>query len=262
MKEIVQQIMTDARYLKNIEYGRPRPGHPERKVKYHIAELEENLETLKSRGIAEDQYWKLKFLIHVHDTFKAEAVPDSAILHPNSHASLARKFASEFTDDTDLLNMIQYHDVNFALWKQFSGTGFYDTARFSTLLETIMDWDLFLMFLILDGSTSGKDPVKIRWFIKEVRKHKETIVDESWLLQNWTTSGEFGSVQGVLMSVIHPQPISITPGSGTVLKLLGVTHKLTRAQTGGAYYLFEFEFGPGAGIVFTCIVMKMNSFMF
>lgn len=182
MKEIVQQIITDARYVKNIEYGEPRPGHPEGKVKYHIAELEENLEVLRLRGISEGQYWKLKFLIHVHDAFKAEALPNSPILRPNSHASLARKFASEFTDDIDLLNMIQYHDVNFALWKQFSGTGFYDAARFSTLLETIMDWDLFLMFLILDGSTKGKDPAKTRWFINEVRKYKETIVDEAWLL--------------------------------------------------------------------------------
>ena len=182
MRAILQQVINDARYLKNIEYGEPRPGHPEGKVKYHIAELEENLEALRPRGISEEQYWKLKFLIHVHDTFKADAVPNSAILHPNSHATLARKFAAEFTNDIDLLNIIQYHDVNFALWKQFKATGFYDSERFSALLETIMDWDLFLMFLILDGSTSGKDPAKTRWFITKVRKYKETIVDESWLL--------------------------------------------------------------------------------
>jgi quercetin dioxygenase-like cupin family protein len=54
-------------------------------------------------------------------------------------------------------------------------------------------------------------------------------------------------MQGVPMSVIYPQPISIAPGSGKVLKLQGITHKLTRAQTGGAYYLFEFEFDPGDG---------------
>ncbi len=181
MKEIVQQILTDARYLKNIEYGEPRPGHPEGKVKYHIAEMEENLEALRPGGIAEEQYWRLKFLIHVHDTFKAEAAPNSSILHPNSHASLARKFASEFTDDTDLLNMIQYHDVNYALWKQFSGTGSYDMVRFSTLLEIVLDWDLFLMFLIFDGNTKGKDRLKLIWFINEVRKYKETTIDEGWV---------------------------------------------------------------------------------
>ena len=115
MKDIIEKIIADARYQSNIEYGEPRSGHPEGKVKYHIAELEENLERLASHGISEEQYWKLKFLIHVHDTFKAESIPDSPILDPNSHASLAKKFASEFIEDEDLLNMIQFHDVNFAL---------------------------------------------------------------------------------------------------------------------------------------------------
>ena len=172
MKEIIERIISDPCYLKNIEYGKPRSGHPEGKVKYHIADLEENLEKLASR-ISDEQYWKLKFLIHVHDSFKADAVTDAPIASPNSHASLARKFASEFTDDADLLNMIQFHDVNFALWKQFAATGSYDVDRFKSLLETIQDWDLFLMFLVLDGGTKGKDPNKVSWFIGEVKKHKE-----------------------------------------------------------------------------------------
>src|SRR6185503_14712407 len=175
MKEIVERVLADPRYLRNIEYGEPRSGHPEGKVKYHIAELELNLEKLAPR-ISEEQYWKLKFLIQIHDTFKADAIPDSPIESPNSHASLARKFASEFTAEADLLAMIQFHDLNFALWKQFAATGLYNVERFSRLLDTIMDWDLFLMFLIIDGCTQGKDPDKVRWFIAEVRKHKETFV--------------------------------------------------------------------------------------
>ena len=185
MKQIVDQIMADPRYRENIEYGEPRSGHPEGKVKYHIAELEENLEKMASRasrGISEEQYWKLKFLIHVHDTFKANAIPNSAIMNPNSHASLAKKFASEFTDDEDLLNMIQFHDVNYALWLQFERTGSYDMQRFENLLETVQDWDLFLMFLILDGSTKGKERSKLIWFLNEVRNHRKTIVDETWVL--------------------------------------------------------------------------------
>jgi len=181
MKEIVERVLTDPRYLRNIEYGEPRSGHPEGKVKYHIAELELNLEKLAPR-ISEEQYWKLKFLIQIHDTFKADAIPDSPIESPNSHASLARKFASEFTAEADLLAMIQFHDLNFALWKQFAATGSYHVERFSRLLDTIMDWDLFLIFLIIDGCTQGKDPDKVRWFIAEVRKHKETFVDETWLI--------------------------------------------------------------------------------
>jgi len=181
MKEIVERILADSRYQVNIEYGEPRSGHPEGKVKFHIAELEANLEKLAPR-ISEEQYWKLKFLIHVHDTFKANAIPNSRIESPKSHASLARKFASEFTDDADLLAMIQFHDLNFALWKQFAATGSYDLKRFLRLLDTIMDWDLFLIFLIIDESAKAKDPDKVRWFIAEVRKHKQTLVDETWLL--------------------------------------------------------------------------------
>ena len=49
------------------------------------------------------------------------------------------------------------------------------------------------------------------------------------------------------MSIIQPQPIAVAPGSGKVLKFLGVTHKLTRAQNGGGYYLFESEFDPESG---------------
>jgi quercetin dioxygenase-like cupin family protein len=43
------------------------------------------------------------------------------------------------------------------------------------------------------------------------------------------------------------QPVVIPPDSGKVLNFLGVTHKLTRQHTGGAYYLFEFEFDPESG---------------
>lgn len=182
MKETVEKIIADTRYQKNIEYGEPRSGHPEGKIKFHIAEMEENLEKLISHGISEEQYWKLKLLIHVHDTFKADAIPNSRILNPNSHASLAKKFASEFTSDEDLLNMIQFHDVNYALWQQFDSTGAYDLERFSNLLDTIQDWDLFMMFLIIDGSTKGKERSKLIWFLQEVAKYKDVSVDESWLL--------------------------------------------------------------------------------
>lgn len=43
------------------------------------------------------------------------------------------------------------------------------------------------------------------------------------------------------------QPVVIPPDSGKVLNFLGVTDKLTRQHTGGAYYLFEFAFGPESG---------------
>ena len=49
-RKLTEQVMADKRHQKNIEfeYERPQPGHPEGKIKYHIAELEANLERLKA----------------------------------------------------------------------------------------------------------------------------------------------------------------------------------------------------------------------
>lgn len=184
MKDVIEKIKADTRYQRNIEYGEPRSGHPEGKVKFHIADLEANLENLRERGIGEQDYWKLKFMIHIHDSFKAEAEKNSPTLHPRNHASLAREYASQFTEDTDLLNMIQYHDENYKLWKEYSKTGSYNEDRFQDLLALIVNWDLFLLFMIIDGCTRGKDYSKLGWFIGEVKKFRETTVDSSWVLHS------------------------------------------------------------------------------
>ena len=49
------------------------------------------------------------------------------------------------------------------------------------------------------------------------------------------------------MNSVLQQPVAIPPGSGKVLKILGVTHKLTGAQTGGVFYLCEAIFAPASG---------------
>lgn len=182
-KKTVERVIIDPRYKRNVEYGEPRSGHPEGKIKHHITDLEANLEKLKHLLLDEEVYWKLKFLIHVHDTFKAQAIDEEGApsTDASSHETLARAFASDFADDEDLLNIIQYHDEIYALWKQYRSTGQYDTQWLARLLTTIQDWELYLAFTIVDGYTKGKDLEKLPWFINEIRQHKLTRVDESWL---------------------------------------------------------------------------------
>ncbi len=181
MEEIIDAIKSHPRYQKNIEYGQPRSGHPEGEIKNHIEDLERNLKALNKREkISLEDFLKLKFLIHVHDTFKAEVKKDSPILYERSHAALAREFANQYTNDEDLLNMLQFHDMNYHLWKEYLKTGVLDANKFQLLLDSIKDWNLFLIFIIIDGCVDGKDCDKIPWFINEVRKHKTTTVDSSW----------------------------------------------------------------------------------
>ena len=179
-KKIIEQVMADSRYQNNVDFGEPRSGHPEGKVKNHIADLEANLAKLSYRINNEETYWKLKFLIHVHDTFKANAMSGVQAIDPQSHELLARAFASEFIDDDDMLNIIQFHDENYFLWKQFKNSGQYDVQHLEFLLDKIRDWDLYLIFTIIDGYTKGKDIEKLPWFIREVKKHKSITIDETW----------------------------------------------------------------------------------
>ena len=44
------------------------------------------------KGVSQENYWKLKFLIHTHDLFKAEAEKDAPVLDARNHATLAKEF--------------------------------------------------------------------------------------------------------------------------------------------------------------------------
>ncbi len=162
-----EAIVADPRYLANLDWGQPRSGHPEGTVRAHIAEIEPNLESLRPK-LTDEEYWKLKLLVHTHDSFKAESKPGVAIAHPESHASLARAFLATHCEDADLLAMVQYHDEPFALYRQFDFKGTFSRDRFEALLAAIRDWDLFLAFNIIDGCTAGKSREPLRWFFREV----------------------------------------------------------------------------------------------
>jgi hypothetical protein len=180
-KQMLARITRDARYQRNLDWGKARPGHPEGTIRAHIAELERNLEALQHK-LAETDTWRLRVLIHTHDTFKGEAEPGAPIAAPNSHASLARAFLAEFCNDTDLLAMVQYHDEPFALWRQFASRGKFNQERLDTLLSSIGDWNLFLAFNIVDGCTEGKDRGKLRWFFHQVAGKVETTFSEADIL--------------------------------------------------------------------------------
>jgi hypothetical protein len=180
-KAAFDAVVHDPRYQRNLDWGESRPGHPEGTVRQHIAEIERTLEAFWSR-LPEIDYWKLKLLVHTHDTFKGEAQPGVAITDPKSHASLAREFLSGYCPDSDLLAMVQYHDEPFALWKQFETKGKYNRNRLAALLKTIKDWNLFLVFSIVDGCTEGKSREPLRWLFKEVSGKVESSFTENDIL--------------------------------------------------------------------------------
>jgi len=180
-RKTLDAVVADPRYLANLDWGEARPGHPEGTVRAHIAELETNLEALRPR-LSDEEYWKLKLLIHTHDSFKAEAQPGVPISDPQSHASLARAFLATYCDDADLLTMVQYHDEPFALYRQARYKCTYSKERFGALLAAIRDWNLFLAFNIIDGCTPGKSRDSLRWLFAEVAGKVESDFTEADVL--------------------------------------------------------------------------------
>lgn len=174
----LRALLSDPRYRNNLEWGEPRAGHPEGSIRAHIEELERNLEVLQPKLYGED-VWKLKLLIHTHDTFKPQSVPNIRITDPASHASLAKAFLAEFCADDDLLAMVQFHDEPYALWQQVKSRGSFHRGRFAKLLETIKDWNLFSAFLIIDGCTAGKGRQPLRWLFKELNGKVQTSFSEA-----------------------------------------------------------------------------------
>lgn len=164
---IFHKIISDPRYQNNLDWGKARFGHPEGTVRAHITEIEQNLEILKPK-LSDIDFWKLRILIHTHDSFKAASKRGVSITDPDSHASLARSFLSDFCDDMDLLAMVQFHDEPFALWRQVESKGIYNKQRMIILLNSIEDWNLFLAFNIIDGCTKGKSREPLVWLFKEL----------------------------------------------------------------------------------------------
>jgi hypothetical protein len=168
--DALDAIRCDPRYQGNVAWGRPRKGHPEGTIAAHIAELERNLDRLRPK-LSDDDAAKLRLLIHAHDTFKPDAVAGVAIRDPRSHASLARAFLAEFCpDDAELLEMVQWHDEPYALFLKARGRGSPDEGRWAALKRAVRDWDLFVAFLLIDGSTKGKSREPLTWLMVQLQR--------------------------------------------------------------------------------------------
>src|SRR5262245_21995061 len=125
---LLASIQRDPRYQRNLDWGGPRPGHPEGTVRAHIALVEANIERLADR-LSADELAKLRVLAHTHDSFKADAIEGVAIDDPRSHASLAAAYLASIGADPDLVAMAQSHDVPHALWRRYEQRGSVDEAR-------------------------------------------------------------------------------------------------------------------------------------
>lgn len=159
-----QQIITHPEWREGAVWGKPRYGHPEGKILYHIEEVLQNVEAINPTPIVRQH---LRFITLTHDTFKHKEHRGFPRDWSRHHAVLARQFSEHFTDNQALLDIIEFHDEAYHVWKMEHKLFRKKAAqkRLDKLLLRLDDnLQLFYLFFKCDTQTGDKNQKSVEWF--------------------------------------------------------------------------------------------------
>ena len=161
-----EAICNDEEFVKGAMYGKPRKGHPEGQVIYHIEEVLGNID--KFYNDDEDRS-DLRLIAILHDTFKHKVDHTKPKFGENHHAIIAERFALNYCHNTKVLTVIQLHDDAYNAW---SAGGRHDdwykakrrAEKLINELNALDCLDLYLKFYRCDNATGDKSQENYEWF--------------------------------------------------------------------------------------------------
>jgi HD domain len=171
--EVERRIAADPEWQEGVEWGTPRRGHPEGAVKQHVADVLANVEREAS---SQEERRRLRLAALVHDSFKYKAPEGSApVGSPGHHGTLAAEFLARFVDDSELLELVRWHDEAFAAALAYRrGRKQRAEQRVRALVERLGPaLPLYTRFFRADNATGDKTPKSVEWFEGLVRKWSE-----------------------------------------------------------------------------------------
>jgi len=159
-------ICNDAEFEKGAMYGKPRSGHPEGKVIYHIKEVLENIDKFYN---SDEDRSDLRLIAILHDTFKHKVDQTKPKVGENHHGAIARKFAENYCHNTNVLQVILLHDEAYNAWQKGGrhGDWFGAKRRAQKLiadLESLDSLELYIKFYRCDNATGDKSQDNYDWF--------------------------------------------------------------------------------------------------
>jgi len=157
-------IATAPDWLMGLEWGQPRPGHPEGKVGAHIRDVLQNIDRFYHQ--AADRA-NLRLIALIHDTFKYQTAHQSSAAQGQSHGYRARVFAETYIDDAAVLQVIEHHDDAYKIWRRMTKERPPASAEIEAraLMAELGDHlGLFLRFYLCDNQTAGKSIDHFVWF--------------------------------------------------------------------------------------------------
>ena len=165
-------IVSHADFIEGASYGKPRSGHPEGQVIYHIKEVLDNID--KFYGSDDKDREELRLIALVHDTFKHKVDRNKPKVGANHHGTIARVFAQKFTEDHRVLQIIEKHDEAYNAWSVGGRRGdWYKAERRATqlihglLIEGCLG--LYVKFYRCDNATGDKEQENYDWFINLIK---------------------------------------------------------------------------------------------
>lgn len=163
--ELERALLASEEFRKGLFWGKPRYGHPEGKVLYHIREVLDNVEKLH---IDPTTRANLRIITFVHDTFKYLEDKSDWSKH---HSILARKFMEEYINDQSVLDIIELHDEAYYSWrlKVLYNREKDGQKRLDRLIDCIGDqMQLYYLFFKCDTKTGDKTQSPLYWFEKNI----------------------------------------------------------------------------------------------
>lgn len=166
-----RSIISDSDFIEGALYGKPRRGHPEGEVIYHIKEVLENIDKYYENDI---DYEELRIIALVHDTFKHKVNRNLPKVGENHHGMIARRFAEKFQMHGDVYTVIEMHDDAYNAWSKGNRNGdWYGAKKKATnlinglLIENALD--LFVKFYKCDNFTGDKSNDDYFWFTNLIK---------------------------------------------------------------------------------------------
>ncbi len=164
--ELEHHLLSLPEVQHGLRWGRPRAGHPEGQVAFHVREIFDNIECIE--GLSEEMRRQLRLVALIHDTFKYAEGRERPRNWEQHHAVLARKFLEQFTDDAAVLDVVEVHDDGYYAWVAHKSEAFRSQNPHKTLehlhKRIAHCLPLFYAFFKCDTYTGDKLQSPILWF--------------------------------------------------------------------------------------------------
>jgi hypothetical protein len=162
--ELEESIMMHSEFSDGALYGKPRRGHPEGKVLYHIREVLDNVDKYSDETNRRD----LRLIALIHDTFKYMVNSNLPKTGENHHGMIARRFAEKFKLDEYLLYVIETHDEAYNAFRKLDVKR---AMRLIAQLRKLRCEALYVEFFRCDTETGDKANDSFNWFLEIINQN-------------------------------------------------------------------------------------------